>query len=167
MVESYDLWSVGVSVLQICRLSVLRLVGRSCKISKLRDMGMMKSILLAIFLGLVVIPSQARTKRTITHCRVTVYHPVKSQTDDTPLITADGSRIDLQKLKHREIRWCAISRDLLWLFPKDKPKRILIEGLGVYEVRDTMNERFDHYVDILIHPSDKRRINERKKITIL
>lgn len=130
-------------------------------------MGMIKSILLAMFLGLVAIPSQARTKRVITHCRVTVYHPVKSQTDDTPLITADGSRIDLQKLKRREIRWCAISRDLLWLFPKDKPKRILIEGLGVYEVRDTMNARFDHCVDILLHPSDKRMLNKRMKITIL
>lgn len=128
----------------------------------------MKKIALIILIAIVVsLPSQAQKRRTITHCRVTVYQPMKSQTDDSPLITADGSRIDLGKLKRKEIRWCAISRDLLWLFPKGKPKRILIDGMGVYEVRDTMNERFDHCVDILIHPSDKRRINERKKITIL
>lgn len=128
----------------------------------------MNKIVLIILIAIVVsLPSQAQKKRTITHCRVTVYHPVKSQTDNTPLITADGSHIDLQKLKRREIRWCAISRDLLWLFPKDKPKRILIEGLGVYEVRDTMNARFDHCVDILLHPSDKRMLNKRMKITIL
>ena len=128
----------------------------------------MKKIALIILIAIVVsLPSQAQKKRTITHCRVTVYQPMKSQTDDSPLITADGSRIDLGKLKRKEIRWGAISRDLLWLFPKGKPKRILIDGMGVYEARDTMNERFDHCVDILIHPSDKRRINERKKITIL
>lgn len=124
--------------------------------------------LLVIIAAVATLTATAQTKRkTVTHCTVTVYHPVKSQTDDTPLITADGSRIDLRKLKRREIRWCAISRDLLWLFPKGKPKRILIEGLGVYEVRDTMNERFDHRVDILLHPSDKRLLNKRLKITIL
>lgn len=30
---------------------------------------------------------------------LTVYHPVESQCDDTPLITANGTKIDLEKLK--------------------------------------------------------------------
>lgn len=111
--------------------------------------------------------AQAQRKGTVTHCTVTVYHPVKEQTDDSPLVTYDGSRIDLRKLKRGELKWCAISRDLLWMFPKGKPKRILIEGLGIYEVRDTMNERFDHRVDILLHPTDKRMLNKRLKVTIL
>lgn len=57
------------------------------------------------------------TKNVITHVTVTCYQPVKEQCDDNPLITADGSKIDLHKLKQGKIKWCAISRDLLWLFP--------------------------------------------------
>lgn len=91
----------------------------------------------------------------ISHVRLTVYHPVKEQCDDDPLTTADGSRIDLRKLKQGKVRWCAVSRDLLWLFPKNKPKRIWIDGHGVYEVRDVMNKRHGHSVDLLKHPSDK------------
>lgn len=107
-------------------------------------------------------------KNIITHVTVTCYQPVESQCDSDPLITADGSKIDLKKLKNGEIKWCAISRDLLWLFPKDKPKRVHIEGYGVYEVRDVMNKRFEHRLDILLHPSDKTMILDKNvKVTIL
>ena len=109
-----------------------------------------------------------KNKNTITHVKVTCYQPVESQCDSDPLITADGSKIDLHKLKKGNVKWCAISRDLLWLFPKDKPKRIHIEGYGIYEVRDVMNKRFNHRVDILIHPSEKANISEENvKMTIL
>lgn len=127
----------------------------------------MRTALIFMAFALSLTATAQKKKKTVTHCVVTVYHPVKAQTDDTPLITSDGSRIDLRKLKRREIRWCAISRDLLWLFPKDRPKRIHIERLGVYEVRDTINKRFDHRVDILLHPSDKGMLNKRLKIMIL
>lgn len=92
----------------------------------------------------------------ISHVRLTVYHPTVEQCDSDPLITADGSHIDLQKLKHGKIKWCAISRDLLWLFPRGKPKRIWIEGHGIYEVKDLMNKRYGHSVDLLQHPSDPK-----------
>lgn len=109
-----------------------------------------------------------KNKNTITHVKVTCYQPVEAQCDTEPLITADGSKIDLHKLKKGNIKWCAISRDLLWLFPKDKPKRVHIEGYGIYEVRDVMNKRFNHRVDILIHPSEKANISEENiKMTIL
>ena len=109
-----------------------------------------------------------KNKNTITHVKVTCYQPVEAQCDSDPLITADGSKIDLHKLKKGNVKWCAISRDLLWLFPKDKPKRIHIEGYGIYEVRDVMNKRFNHRVDILIHPSEKANISEENvKMTIL
>ena len=72
------------------------------------------------------------------------------------------------KLKKGDVKWCAVSRDLLCLFPKDKPKRVHIEGYGIYEVRDVMNKRFNHRVDILIHPSEKANISEENvKMTIL
>lgn len=93
-----------------------------------------------------------------THVTLTYYNPIKEQCNSQPLITADGSKIDLHHLKHNKIKWCAISRDLLYLFPKDKPKRIYIEGFGVYEVRDIMNKRFTHRVDLLLHPKDSRKI---------
>lgn len=41
----------------------------------------------------------------------TVYHAVKSQTDDTPFLTADMSFIDTSKVN--DLRWVALSRDLL------------------------------------------------------
>lgn len=104
----------------------------------------------------------------VTHVTVTCYQPVKEQCDENPLITADGSKIDLHKLKQGKIKWCAISRDLLWLFPKNKPKRVHIHGYGIYEVRDVMNKRFTHRVDILLHPSDKTLIFDKNiKMTIL
>lgn len=107
-------------------------------------------------------------KGITTHVTVTCYHPVKEQCDDSPLITADGSKIDLHKLKKGDIKWCAISRDLLWLFPKNKPKRVYIEGHGYYEVRDVMNKRFNHRLDILQHPDNKKLILDKNvKVIIL
>ena len=76
----------------------------------------------------------------ITHVTLTCYQPLPSQCDNEPFTTADGSKISLKHLKRGEIKWCAISRDLLYLFPKDKPKKIWIEGYGIYEVRDVMNK---------------------------
>ena len=106
--------------------------------------------------------------QTITHVTLTCYQPVKSQCNSEPLITADGSKINLHHLKHNKIKWCAISRDLLYLFPKGKPKRIYIEGFGTYQVRDVMNRRFHHSVDILIHPKNSKRIKLNKvKIKII
>ena len=106
--------------------------------------------------------------QTITHVTLTCYQPVKSQCNSEPLITADGSKINLHHLKRGRIKWCAISRDLLYLFPKNKPKKVFIEGFGVYEVRDIMNKRHKHRIDILIHPKDSKRISIKNvKVKIL
>lgn len=105
---------------------------------------------------------------TVTHVTLTCYQPVKAQCDSQPLVTADGSKINLTHLKNNQIKWCAISRDLLYLFPKGKPKKIYIEGFGEYLVKDVMNKRHTHRVDILIHPKDSKRISIRNvKIKIL
>lgn len=106
-------------------------------------------------------------KHIISHVTVTCYQPVKSQCDSQPLVTADGSKINLSHLKSGKIKWCAISRDLLWMFPKDKPKRIWVEGMGIFEVRDVMNKRFTHRVDILQHPKNCKLVfYENVKIKI-
>ena len=126
---------------------------------------MKKQIL--IFLLLLSFISKAFCQ-TITHVTLTCYQPVKSQCNNQPLVTADGSKINLHHLKRGRIKWCAISRDLLYLFPKNKPKRVFIEGFGVYEVRDVMNKRHKHRIDILIHPKDSKRISIKNvKVKIL
>lgn len=100
-------------------------------------------------------------RHIVTHVTLTCYQPVVSQCDKEPFITSDGSKISLKHLRRGEIRWCAISRDLLYLFPKDKPKKIWIEGYGVYEVRDVMNKRYKHSIDLLIHPKDSMKIRKK------
>lgn len=96
----------------------------------------------------------------VSHVTVTCYQPVKSQCDDNPLITATGHKINLNHLKSGAIRWCAISRDLLYLFPLDSI--IYIEGFGRYIIKDVMHKRMKHKVDILVHPTSKKRIYNTK-----
>lgn len=102
------------------------------------------------------------------YVRVTCYQPVKSQCDSDPLVTADGSRIHLGKLKRGEIKWCAVSRDISRMFPKGcKKKMIHIEGHGIYEVKDATSARLTKTVDLLIHPSHKPFYKRNIKITLL
>lgn len=123
----------------------------------------MKKIIFTLFLFAVSLALFANNNdsETITHVTITCYQPVESQCNGDPLITADGSKIDLKKLEKGEIKWCAVSRDLLWLFPKGKPKRVYIEGYGLYEVRDVMNKRHTHRLDILQHPNNKKMICDK------
>ena len=84
---------------------------------------------------------------------VTMYNPTRGQTDSTPNITADGTRINPRKAS--SYRYIALSRDLLsrWGGPFNYGDYVIIEGTGkddgVYQVRDTMNPRFTKRVDIL------------------
>ena len=104
----------------------------------------------------------------ITHVTLTCYQPVKEQCNSEPLVTSDGSRINLKHLENGKVKWCAISRDLLWLFPKNKPKKVWIEGYGEFEVKDVMHKRHNHRIDILIHPKDSKRIMKKNvKVKII
>ena len=84
---------------------------------------------------------------------VTMYQPVRYQTDSTPNILADGTRIKTQEASN--YKFIAVSRNLLkrwggWL---DYGDFILLKGTdgkdGVYQVRDTMNKRYVNRIDIL------------------
>ena len=90
---------------------------------------------------------------------VTMYHPTKGQTDSTPDILADGTKITIHKAS--EYRYVAVSRNLLkrwggWL---DYGDFIVLKGTdgkdGVYQVKDTMNKRFVNRIDILESPGTK------------
>lgn len=93
-------------------------------------------------------------------CTVTVYNAVPSQCNRNHLQTADGSIIDTQKLERRELKWCAVSRDLLRSGYKygDKIEVISSDPLiaGIYEIHDTTSPRLSRHVDILM----PRRINK-------
>ena len=90
---------------------------------------------------------------------VTMYEPVRYQTDSTPNILADGTRIRVNKAS--EYRFIAVSRNLLsrwggWLNYGDF---ILLKGTdnkdGVYQVKDTMHPRWVNRIDILESPGTK------------
>ena len=93
------------------------------------------------------------------HVTVTMYQPLRYQTDSTPNILADGTRIRTQEASN--YKFIAVSRNLLkrfggWL---DYGDFVLLKGTvgkdGVYQVRDTMNKRFVNRIDILESPGVK------------
>ena len=97
-----------------------------------------------------------------------MYHPVKHQTDRTPNILADGTKITIHKAS--EYRYVAVSRNLLkrwggWL---DYGDFIVLKGTdgkdGVYQVKDTMNKRFVNRIDILESPGVKQYRFDNAKI---
>tara|TARA_A100001201_G_scaffold56883_1_gene55073 strand:- start:120 stop:647 length:528 start_codon:yes stop_codon:yes gene_type:complete len=84
---------------------------------------------------------------------VTMYQPVSYQTDSTPNILADGTKIRTQEASN--YKFIAVSRNLLkrwggWL---DYGDFIILKGTdekdGVYQVRDTMHPRWVNRIDIL------------------
>lgn len=89
-----------------------------------------------------------------------VYFPEVAQTDSTPFITADGSRIN--KKKPGKHRWVAVSRNLLrkWGGSIDYGDTLRVKGIskrldGVYVVRDTMKRKLRNRIDILVNPHDE------------
>jgi hypothetical protein len=80
-----------------------------------------------------------------------------------PTITADGSKIDTVALRNGTLKWCALSRDMIYCehrqtLTKDTTvwrgkyrfgDSIYISGLGWYVVKDVMNKRFRSKIDIL------------------
>ena len=93
------------------------------------------------------------------HVTVTMYQPLRYQTDSTPNILADGTRIKTHEASN--YKFIAVSRNLLkrfggWL---DFGDFVLLKGTdvkdGVYQVRDTMNKRFVNRIDILESPGVK------------
>ena len=84
--------------------------------------------------------------------RATMYHPVEAQCDDTPLITADGSKIC--PINVSDWNWIAVSQDLLkkngGIF--DYGDQVYVRGThkdGIYTIRDCMNKRKTYQIDIL------------------
>lgn len=85
---------------------------------------------------------------------MTTYTIDASQTDETPLETASGFKLDENNpKKHRVI---AVSRDLKKKLKFGEKVRVSNAGKynGTYYVRDLMNPRWKNKIDILINPDD-------------
>ena len=124
----------------------------------------MRISLFLLFAGFLTALMHANDK-FITHVTLTTYNAVKSQCDETPDVTANGTKINYHKLKKGELKYCAISRDLLCCIPMGSI--IDIDGHGRYEVVDTMNARFNHCIDILQHYTEKNFKKEKIKIILV
>lgn len=80
----------------------------------------------------------------------TCFNAVETQTDDTPLTTAFGFKIDVaHPFKHKYI---AVSRDLLTHFSAGDT--VLVSGTFVYDgiwiVADKMNKKYCNRIDFLV-----------------
>lgn len=105
--------------------------------------------------------SQIISPPVITNYKVSasVYYPEPSQTDSSPFITADGSRINKKNPKNQ--RWIAVSRDLhtRWGGDLNFGDSLMVTGVsddldGVYIVKDLMNRRMKNKIDILVSRKD-------------
>jgi 3D (Asp-Asp-Asp) domain-containing protein len=107
--------------------------------------------------------AEAQPASRIYRVTATVYQAVPGQTDRSPFITADNSRIRPRYGSHT--RWLALSPDLLkqgggrfHYGDKVQVSRVSPQLDGVYTVHDTMNRRHRHRIDILTHRREKLSI---------
>jgi len=108
-------------------------------------------------------PGHQPTGRTYK-VTATVYQAVASQTDATPFVTADNSRI--RPRYSSKTHWLALSPDLL---AQGGGKfqygdKVQVGGVspqldGVYTVHDTMNRRYRRHIDILTHRREKLHVH--------
>ena len=85
--------------------------------------------------------------------KATMYHPVEEQCDDTPLITADGSKINPYKVSNWN--WIAVSQHMLTRNggPLNYGDTVYVFGTkhkdGMYIIKDCMNKRKTNQIDFL------------------
>jgi len=84
----------------------------------------------------------------------TMYHPVAEQCDNTPDVTADGSKIP-DVFDCSNLNWIAVSQDLLWFndgpFHYGDTVEIVNAEFknGTYVIHDAMNRRAKMKIDFL------------------
>jgi len=102
---------------------------------------------------------------------VTMYRPTKYETDSTPNITADGTKIKISEASR--YRFVAVSRNLLkrWGGFLNYGDFVLLKDAGhkdgIYRVKDTMNSRWVNVVDILESPGTDPYKFENASLTLL
>ena len=123
--------------------------------------------ILLFFLHLNLVLDKYETNKQIKHqvdsievkevpykkLKATYYNPVQGQCDATPLVTGSGYEINLAKLKRKEVKVVAVSRDLLKIYPYGSTIYVHqpVHLRGCWRVEDTMNKRFTNRVDFLVY----------------
>ena len=103
---------------------------------------------------------------------LTVYNPTVGQCDRTPLVTASNSKIDKLKLHKQEIRWMALSRNLLkrWNGKFHYGDTVIVNSGdpaidGFWIIKDSMNKRYRNYGDLL-YDRGIRKLGKWRKVEI-
>ena len=104
----------------------------------LLGVGILSSALFAP--GLVAMEDTVRVR--VIPVKVTAYNPVRSQTDNSPLITASNKRV--------RVGMAALSRDLEREFDFRFGDTVYLYGLGRFVFEDRMHRRKRRHVDILM-----------------
>lgn len=99
----------------------------------------------------------------------TKYNPVPEQCGNNCLITADMSVIDLEKLENHDLRWIAVSRDLLdkysmgdTIILKSKNHRIS----GEWIIHDVMPRKWRNKIDLLVPVGDEYEFHSPHRVVI-
>jgi 3D (Asp-Asp-Asp) domain-containing protein len=102
---------------------------------------------------------------------VTMYRPTIKETDSTPNITADGTKIKIKEASR--YRFVAVSRNLLerWGGFLNYGDFVLLKDAGhkdgIYRVKDTMSARWVNVVDILESPGTDPYKFKNASLTLL
>jgi hypothetical protein len=103
---------------------------------------------------------------------LTVYNPLVGQCDSDPLTTASNKRIDTLKLRNGELRWMALSRDMLqgWGGKLQYGDTVHVSAGdqaidGQWVIQDTMHRRYQRHGDLLFDPT-QRSSGKWHKVTV-
>jgi 3D (Asp-Asp-Asp) domain-containing protein len=98
--------------------------------------------------GLVAMEDAVRIR--VIPVKVTAYNPVRSQTDNSPFITASNKRVG--------VGMAALSRDLEREFGFRFGDSVYLYGIGRFVFEDRMHRRKRRHVDILMfNPIEARK----------
>lgn len=93
----------------------------------------------------------------------TYYNPVVEQTDIDCLHTANMSFIDTVALKNYQLRWVAISRDLLEHYNLNDTIMVYSDNHrinGLWIIKDVMNKKYQKRIDFLVPLDDTLQIGK-------
>jgi len=101
-------------------------------------------------------------------CKATVYNAEKGQTDSRPFETASGSIIDNKKVLSGEMKWIAVSRDLLESKKLSFDDTVYVKELNdFYVVKDKLGSfcgkgkkrrKIKNQIDFLTHKSQNQKM---------
>lgn len=108
-------------------------------------------------------PLYVKSDKSFILNALTIYHPVSKQCDSSPLITASNAKIDTAQLRNQNLRWMALSRNMLkrWKGEFKYGDTVMIQSGdkaidGLWVIQDTMNKRFRNRGDLLFDKSIRK-----------